>query len=64
MTVVAVYELFQYDIVGLMHKLIIGPEKIIPTKLMSRFSKDEAKIMCLEVVKKSILILASLCEEN
>lgn len=33
-TVDAIHELFQYDIVGLLHKLILCPEKIVPRAFM------------------------------
>jgi hypothetical protein len=61
---VAIHELFQYDIVGLMHQLIINPEKIVPTVLLARYEEREREAMLIDIMKKSMLILASLSEES
>ena len=56
----AIHELFQYDVVGLMHQLIINPEKIVPTVLLARYEQRDRESVLMEIVKKSMLILASL----
>lgn len=60
----AIHELFQYDVVGLMHQLIINPEKIVPTVLLARYEQRDRESVLMEIVKKSMLILASLSEES
>lgn len=62
LSIVAIHELFQFDITGLLHNLIIKPEKIVPALLIQRYGEEEKREIFLEIVKKCMMIIATLSE--